>query len=98
MASPLSPLFLIEVSLIYNIVSATQLYIHIYDTYILGSPAAQTIRNLPALQEILLRSLGREDPLEKGIATHSSIPAWRIAWTEELGCPGVAKNWTPLSN
>ena len=91
--------FSIEVSLIYNIVSATQLYIHIYDTYILGSPAAQTIRNLPALQDILLWSLGREGPLEKGIATHSSIPAWRIPWTEKpgrlqfMGFQRVVHNW-----
>ena len=44
---------------------------------------AQTVKNLPAMQEIWIRSLGREDPLEKGTATHSSILAWRIPWTEE---------------
>ena len=43
------------------------------------------VNNLPAMQETRLRSLGQEDPLEKGIATHSSILAWRIPWTEELG-------------
>ena len=37
------------------------------------------------MQEIWVRSLGQEDPLEKGMATHSSILAWRIPWTEELG-------------
>ena len=37
------------------------------------------------LQETRVRSLGREDPLEKGMATHSSVPAWRIPWTEEPG-------------
>ena len=41
------------------------------------------VKNLPAKQETLIRSLGQEDPLEKGLATHSSILAWRIPWTEE---------------
>ena len=44
---------------------------------------AQRVKNLPAVQETLVRSLGQEDPLEKGMATHSRIPAWRILWTEE---------------
>ena len=43
------------------------------------------VKNLPAVQETRVRSLGREDPLEKGMATHSSILAWRIPWTEEPG-------------
>ena len=43
------------------------------------------VKNLPAMQEMWVRSLGWEDPLEKGMATHSSIPAWRIPWTEEPG-------------
>ena len=43
------------------------------------------VKNLPAVQETWVRSLGQEDPLEKGIATHSSIFAWRILWTEEPG-------------
>ena len=43
------------------------------------------VKNLPAMQETWVRSLGQEDPLEKGMATHSSILAWRIAWTEEPG-------------
>ena len=46
---------------------------------------AQTVKNLPALQETQVSSLGWEDPLEKGMATHSSILAWRIPWTEEPG-------------
>ena len=46
---------------------------------------AQTVKNLPAMQEIWVLSLGRENPLEKGMATHSSILAWRIPWTEEPG-------------
>ena len=46
---------------------------------------AQTVKNLPAMQETQLRSLGWEDPLEEEMATHSSILAWRIPWTEEPG-------------
>ena len=43
------------------------------------------VKNLPTMQETQVRSLGWEDPLEKGMATHSSILAWRILWTEEPG-------------
>ena len=46
---------------------------------------AQKVKNLPAKQETQVRSLGREDPLEKGMAMHSSILAWRILWTEDPG-------------
>ena len=46
---------------------------------------AQIVKNLPSVQETWVRSLGWEDPLEKGMATHSSILAWRIPWTEEPG-------------
>ena len=45
----------------------------------------QTVKNLPAMQETWVQSLGWEDPLEKEMATHSSILAWRIPWTEEAG-------------
>ena len=45
----------------------------------------QRVKCLPAMQETLVRSLGREDSLEKEMATHFSILAWRIPWTEELG-------------
>ena len=45
----------------------------------------ETAKNLPAVQEFGVRSLGREDALEKEMATHSSILAWRIPWTEEPG-------------
>ena len=41
------------------------------------------VKNLPAMQETRVRSLGQEDPLEKGMSTHSSILAWRIPWTEK---------------
>ena len=59
------------------------------------------VKKLPARQETWVLSLGWEDPLEKVIATHSSILAWRIPWTEEPGgatLHGVAKNWTWLSD
>ena len=43
------------------------------------------VKNLPAMQETRVRSLGRQDSLEKGMATHSSTLAWKILWAEELG-------------
>ena len=46
---------------------------------------AQMVKSLPAMQETWVRSLGQEDPLEKEMATHSSILAWKIPWTEEPG-------------
>ena len=53
---------------------------------ILGaSLVAQTVKNLPAIQETWVQSLGQEDPLEKGMTTDSSILAWEISWTEEPG-------------
>ena len=50
-----------------------------------ASLVAQTVRNLPAMQKTPVRSLGREDPLKKEMATHSGTVAWRIPWTEEPG-------------
>ena len=50
-----------------------------------ASLVAQMVKNPPAMQETWVRSLGQEDPLEEGMATHCSILAWRIPWTEELG-------------
>ena len=52
---------------------------------VLTSLMAQTVKRLPAMQETWVQSLGQEDPLEKGMATHSSILAWRIPLTEEPG-------------
>ena len=49
-----------------------------------ASLVAQTVKNLPAMQEMQVQSLGWEDPLEKGMATHSSILAWRVPWIEDL--------------
>ena len=50
-----------------------------------ASLMAQMVKNLPAMWETWILSMGQEDPLEKGIATHSRILAWRIPWTEEPG-------------
>ena len=60
---------------------------------------AQTVKNLPAMQETWIGSLGQEDTLRKGMATHSSIFAWRIPWTEEpdglqsMGSQRVGHSW-----
>ena len=63
-----------------------------------ASLLAQTVKNLPAVRETQVRSLGWEYPLEKGMTIHSGILAWRIPWTEEPGrLPGVAKSCTQLS-
>ena len=51
----------------------------------MASLVAQSVKNLPAVQETQVQFLGWEDPLEKEMATHSSILAWRIPWTEEPG-------------
>ena len=59
------------------------------------------VKNLPAVQETWVRSLGQEDTLEKGMAAHYSVLAWRIPWTGEpsgLQSMGVTKSWTRLSN
>ena len=62
---------------------------------------AQTVKNPPEMWETWVLSLGWEDPLEKEIATHSSILAWEIPWTEEPGglqSMGSQKDWTQLIN
>ena len=61
---------------------------------------AQLVKNPPAIWEPWVRSRGQEDPLEEGKATHSSILAWRIPWTEEPGWAavhGVTQSWTRRS-
>ena len=57
-----------------------------------ASLVAQTVKNLPAVQETQVQFLGWKDPLEKGMTTHSSILAWRIPWTEEPGGVHEAAN------
>ena len=61
----------------------------------MGFPDAQMVKNLPAIQETQVLSLGWEDPLEKEMAVHSSISAWKIPWMEKPGrLHGVAKSQT----
>ena len=65
---------------------------------------SQMVKNLPAMQETWVWSLGREDPLEKEMVTHFSILAWKILWTEELGglqsmvLQGVGHNWATFTS
>ena len=89
-------------------------YLHIStcDCYSFVSPlsswraslVAQTVKNLPAKQKTWVRSPGMEDPLEKGMATHSSILAWRIPWTEEpgglqfMGSQTAGHNWVTFTH
>ena len=58
---------------------------HWYMTYRRASLVVQMVKTLPAMQETGVRSLSQEDSLEKRIATHTSILAWRISWTEKPG-------------
>ena len=53
----------------------------------MGFPNGSVVKNLPAIQEMRMWSLGQEDPLEKDMTTYSSILAWEIPWTEEPGGP-----------
>ena len=72
---------------------------HFVDDFLWDPLVAQSVKILPAMQETWVRSLGLEDPLEKEVATHSSILTWRIPWTEEPGglqSMGVTKSWTQL--
>ena len=66
----------------------------------MGVPIGSVVENPPATQEMSIRSLGQEYPLEKEMATHSSVLAWRIQWTEEPGglqTMGLQKSRTQLS-
>ena len=63
----------------------------------MGFPGRSVVKNLPAMQEMWVRSLGWEDPLEMEITTHSSIIAWEISWTEKpdwLQYMELQKSWT----
>ena len=60
-------------------------FVLIQPSFLWASLVAQLVKNLPAVQETQVRSLGWEDPLEKEMATHSSILAWKISWTEKPG-------------
>ena len=64
-----------------------------------GHLVVQTVKNLPAMQETWVRSLGGEDPLEKGMATHSSVLAWKTPWTGVTGTGhGVTSSLTQLND
>ena len=68
-----------------------------------ASPGGLVVKNSPAMQERWVPSLGGEDPMEKGMATHSGILAWRIPWTEEpggiqsMGSQRVGHNWSDVA-
>ena len=64
-----------------------------------ASLIAQLVKDLPAMQETLVQFLGREDLLEKGTATYSSILAWRIPWTvKSMGLQRVGYDWATFTN
>ena len=67
-----------------NVIMRCSLY-KLCRTVDLTSLVAQMVKNLPAVRETQVQSVGQDDPLEKGMATHSSILAWRIPWREESG-------------
>ena len=63
----------------------------------MGFPEGSVVKNLPAMQEAWIQSLAQEDPVKKEMATHSSILAWEITWTEEPGGLQfmiLQKSWT----
>ena len=69
-----------------------------YCCFLWASLVAQLVKDLPSMWETRVQSLGWEDPLEKGKATHSSILAWRIPWTiQSLGSKRVGHNWAPFT-
>ena len=82
------------------------LLLAVYSTslYSWGSPSGAAVKNLPAMQETRIWYLDQEDPLEKEIATHSSILAWEIPWTEEpgglqsMGTQRVRNDWSNLAH
>ena len=79
----------------------THVWLHSWLTISVGFPGGSGVKNPPTKQETGVQSLGQEDPLEKGTATHSSVVPWRIPWTEEPGglqSMGSQKSWVRLSN
>ena len=79
------PVFVYPVSAYQNVNSKTAWTMYFLSCMIKLVICQRKIKNLPAMQETQVWSLGREDPLEEGMATYSSILAWRIPWTEEPG-------------
>ena len=78
----------------------TQMHLVEFNTYIRASLVAQMVKNLSAMKKTLVQSLGWEDSLEEGMATHSSILAWRIPLDKGTTATvhGVTKSWTWLSD
>ena len=83
-----------EIKMFQHVCSVEKHWVKKYYTVHRGFPSlvAQRLKHLPPMRETWVRSLGREDSLEKEVATHSSIPAWRIPWMEE---PGGLKSTGP---
>ena len=85
----------------YNVRMA--LALHLVAAFLLGFSGGSESKTLPTMQDPWVRSLGWEDPLEKGMATHSSILAWRIPWTEEpvrlqtMGSKRVGHDWVTFT-
>ena len=78
----------------WTLTSPTQPYPLLFLPYTVSPLVAQTVKRLPAMQETWVRSLGRKDPLEKEMATHSSTLGWKIPWTEaSMGSPRVRHDW-----
>ena len=76
-----------------------KIMLHYRSPSLWASLVAQLVKNLPAMQEAWVRSLGWEDSLEKGKATHSSILAWRIPWTiQSMGSQRVGHDWATFTH
>ena len=68
---------------VYGLIGQRNMNVYLGGSVVKGLPSARVVKNLPAMQETWVQSLGWEDPLKKEMATHSSILAWEIPWTEE---------------
>ena len=76
---------LLLLSLFYTYITFSYYYLWLAYWGLLGFSGGSDVRNLPAMEETWVWSLDQEDPLEKGMATHTSILAWKVPWTEEPG-------------
>ena len=84
-----------------HVIQGNSFVIHVLESLVRASQLAQLVKNPPAIQETQVWSLGREDPLKKETATHSSISAWEIPWTEQPAgqqSTGSQKSQTHFSN
>ena len=89
-----------KLKLVKNWRRGDKFFVCLFPMMVGGSPVTLMVKSLPAVQETQVRTLGWEDPLEKEMATHSRILAWRIPWTEEpvTTVHGVTKSQTRLSD